>query len=64
MIMKVDFHSHSYYSDGLLSPAKVIELASKAGCDLFSLTDHDSTNGLAEAQLEADKLDRRYLYGD
>jgi 3',5'-nucleoside bisphosphate phosphatase len=54
--MKADLHNHSYYSDGVLSPTEVVKLASKAACDLFSLTDHDTTEGIEEAQLEADKL--------
>jgi predicted metal-dependent phosphoesterase TrpH len=54
--MKIDLHSHSYYSDGVLSPTDLVRLASQAGCDLFSLTDHDTTDGIAEAQLEADSL--------
>ena len=54
--MKADLHNHSYYSDGLLSPSEVVRLASKSSCDLFALTDHDTTDGIAEARLEADKL--------
>jgi 3',5'-nucleoside bisphosphate phosphatase len=61
--MKIDLHSHSYYSDGVLSPREVIRLASEAGCDLFSLTDHDTIAGLSEAQLEADKLGVKLLTG-
>ena len=61
--MKADLHNHSYYSDGVLSPCEVIKLASKAGCDLFSLTDHDTTNGIPEALSEADKLDLNFLNG-
>ena len=54
--MKADLHNHSYYSDGVLSPSELVEQSNKAGCDLFSLTDHDTTEGIIEAQLEADKL--------
>ena len=55
-IMKADLHNHSYFSDGVLSPSEVVWRASDAGCDLFSLTDHDTTNGIAEAKDEAHKL--------
>ena len=48
--MKADLHNHSYYSDGVLSPSEVVRYAVEGGCDLFSLTDHDTTNGLAEAK--------------
>lgn len=54
--MKADLHNHSYFSDGVLSPTEVVRLASHANCDLFSLTDHDTTNGIVEAKLESDKL--------
>ncbi len=61
--MKIDLHSHSFYSDGVLSPSEVVKLASQAGCELFSLTDHDTTVGSAEAKLEADKLNISIIYG-
>jgi len=61
--MKADLHNHSYYSDGVLSPSEVVKLASEAECDLFSLTDHDTTDGIAEAQLEADKLNLNLVNG-
>ena len=61
--MKADLHNHSYYSDGVLSPTEVVKLASQAGCDLFSLTDHDTTDGIAEAQLEADLLNLNLVNG-
>ena len=54
--MKVDLHNHSYYSDGVFSPSEVVRLADEADCDLFALTDHDTTDGLSEAQHMADKL--------
>jgi len=62
-IMKADLHNHSYYSDGFLSPSDVVRLASKASCDLFSLTDHDTTDGIAEAKLEADKVGLNLING-
>ncbi len=62
-IMKADLHNHSYYSDGVLSPRELVEESNKAGCDLFSLTDHDTTEGIIEAQLEADKLELTLING-
>ena len=61
--MKADLHNHSYFSDGVLSPSEVVRRASDAACDLFSLTDHDTTHGIVEAQLEADKLDLNLVNG-
>jgi 3',5'-nucleoside bisphosphate phosphatase len=61
--MKVDLHSHSYYSDGFLSPVEVVNLAYLAGCDLFSLTDHDTTDGIAEAKIEANQVGLNLING-
>jgi len=61
--MKADLHNHSYYSDGVLSPSEVVRLASLAECDLFSLTDHDTTDGIVEAKLEADKVSLNLING-
>lgn len=55
-VMVVDLHNHSYYSDGVLSPSELLQLAKKQSCALFALTDHDTTAGLAQASSEADKL--------
>jgi len=61
--MKVDLHNHSYYSDGVFSPSEVVRLADEANCDLFALTDHDTTDGLAEAQKMADELSFNLVSG-
>ena len=46
-------HNHSTASDGLLSPTELIELAARTGVDAIALTDHDTTEGLDEAQAAA-----------
>jgi len=61
--MKVDLHNHSYYSDGIFSPTEVVRLADEADCNLFALTDHDTTDGLAEAQQMADELSVNLVSG-
>ena len=53
--MKIDLHNHSYCSDGVLSPTEVVRLAKEQECDIFALTDHDTTDGLVEAKIEAGK---------
>jgi predicted metal-dependent phosphoesterase TrpH len=45
----VDLHCHSTASDGLLTPAGLVAYASERGVATIGLTDHDSTNGVAEA---------------
>ena len=61
--MKVDLHSHSYFSDGVYSPSEVVEFANQASCNLFSLTDHDTTDGLIEAQDRANALSLNFIQG-
>ncbi len=46
-------HNHSTCSDGLLSPTQLIELAARTGVDTIALTDHDNTDGVAEAAMAA-----------
>lgn len=45
----VDLHLHSTASDGTLRPAEVVQLAKSRGLTTLALTDHDTTDGLAEA---------------
>ncbi len=45
-----DLHSHSTASDGTLSPTELVERAAAIGVDVLGLTDHDTLDGLAEAQ--------------
>lgn len=45
----VDLHMHSTASDGTLRPAEVVQLAKSRGLQTIALTDHDTTDGLAEA---------------
>lgn len=44
-----DFHLHSTASDGMHTPTWVVERCDQQGIRSMSLTDHDSTEGLAEA---------------
>ena len=61
--MNVDLHNHSYYSDGVFSPTEVVRLADEADCNLFALTDHDTTDGLSEAQQMAEELSVNLVLG-
>lgn len=44
-----DLQSHSVHSDGALSPSEVVRAAAEAGVELLALSDHDTTDGVAEA---------------
>ncbi|MDD1633632.1 MAG: PHP domain-containing protein [Methylococcaceae bacterium] len=46
-----DLHSHSIASDGALSPTELVQRAQQHGVTSLALTDHDTTAGIAEAQL-------------
>jgi predicted metal-dependent phosphoesterase TrpH len=50
---RVDLHTHTTASDGTLSPRALVLEAVKHGVRVLAVTDHDSTDGLAEAMDEA-----------
>jgi predicted metal-dependent phosphoesterase TrpH len=45
----VDLHSHTTASDGTLSASELVREAARRGVRVLAITDHDSTDGLAEA---------------
>ena len=49
MASRADFHTHSTFSDGRLTPTGLIDLAHRNGVRIMSLTDHDIVDGLSEA---------------
>jgi len=59
----VDLHMHPTASDGTVAPADVARAVADAGLAGFSLTDHDTTEGLAEAETAARALGLRFLPG-
>ena len=58
MVSRGDFHCHSTASDGILSPSDLVKLAYEQGVRVLTLSDHDSTEGVAEARRAA------AVYGD
>jgi len=40
--MKSDFHIHTYFSDGVYSPEKIVDTAIDVGLQVIALTDHDN----------------------
>jgi predicted metal-dependent phosphoesterase TrpH len=63
MTMHYDLHSHSLASDGTLSPDELVQAALQAGVDVLALTDHDSVDGIAEAQSSAALAGMRLVPG-
>lgn len=52
-MLNIDLHCHSTVSDGLLTPARLVEHAFLRGVNVLALTDHDDVTGLAEARIAA-----------
>ncbi len=48
-MIQVDLHLHTTYSDGRLTPTQLVDLVAERGLRVVAITDHDSTEGLAEA---------------
>lgn len=59
----VDLHCHSTASDGTLSPSEVVKLAASQGLSGLALTDHDTSDGLAEAAAEAQRQGIDFIPG-
>lgn len=63
MLPNIDLHSHSSCSDGTLSPTELLRRAHRNGVHVLALTDHDTLDGLAEADAEARRLGLRLVPG-
>lgn len=48
--MKSDFHIHTYFSDGVFSPEKIVDTAIDVGLEVIALTDHDNVLAYDVAQ--------------
>jgi len=60
---QVDLHTHSWYSDGSLSPAALVEEASQKGLEVLALTDHDGTFGVDEALAAGERFGVQVIGG-
>ncbi|MBP5750364.1 MAG: PHP domain-containing protein, partial [Firmicutes bacterium] len=58
-MIRSDFHSHSYFSDGVASPREMVESAIEKGLTCYGLSDH----GYAPYDLDVCiPLDKRETY--
>ena len=48
--MRADPHCHTDASDGMVTPAALVDAAVKAGIDLIAVTDHDTMDSVKETQ--------------
>lgn len=63
MQLKADLHTHTYYSDGALSPVELVMRAYEHGISILSITDHDSIDAYDEAKAAAADFDMEVLPG-
>jgi predicted metal-dependent phosphoesterase TrpH len=63
MSLSIDLHAHSNISDGLLTPAELVEHAAMHGVNVLALTDHDDTSGLELAENEAKRWGMQLIKG-
>ena len=59
----VDLQVHTTASDGALSPTRVLEAARAADLSAIAITDHDTVDGLAEAEEAGARLGVRVVPG-
>ncbi len=62
-MIRHDLHTHSTASDGCYTPTELVNRAAAAGIQVLSLTDHDTTAGLAEAAVAAQAQGLRLIPG-
>ncbi|MCD4701296.1 MAG: PHP domain-containing protein [Candidatus Aegiribacteria sp.] len=60
---RVDFHIHSTASDGVRSPRELVAMASEKSLSVFSITDHDTLDGIPEASDAALELKMEFIPG-
>ena len=61
--MDIDLHCHSTASDGALTPRELVLRAEQEGVKVLALTDHDTLEGLPEAQQTAQEVGIQLING-
>ena len=61
--MRADLHSHTIYSDGVLTPLELIERAKNNNIDVLAITDHDGFMGSKIGYELANELGIKVIYG-
>ena len=63
VLYRADLHTHSTASDGQYTPSELVRMAKERGLEFLALTDHDTTDGLAEAVQAGNALGVRVIRG-
>ena len=63
MFLRADLHVHTTESDGLLSVDEVVNLAHTNNVQIMSITDHESTEGIAQAEALAKRFNIKIIPG-
>lgn len=61
--MLVDLHMHSNASDGQYSPIELVQKAKAAGVECLAVTDHDTIDGLKEAEIQCKTSSVKFIRG-
>jgi 3',5'-nucleoside bisphosphate phosphatase len=60
---RIDLHTHSSWSDGVLSPTELVALAATRAVELLALTDHDTMAGCEAAAQACQAAGIAFLHG-
>ena len=60
---KIDLHTHTTASDGVLTPTELVHRAAQVGISTLAITDHDTVAALPEARHVAEALGIRLITG-
>ena len=63
MEARIDLHTHSHCSDGVLAPAALVALAAQRHVGLLALTDHDTAMGCEAARAACELHGMRFVPG-
>ena len=62
-MQSIDLHAHTTASDGSLTPTELIVAAAEGGLTAIAVTDHDTLDGLAEAEEAARQMNIELVPG-
>ncbi len=64
MTRAADPHCHTFASDGMVTPAQLVDAAVKARLDLIAVTDHDTMASVRETQARGEAVGLNVIAGE